>query len=769
MQTKYFKKLFGFFFITLIFVLVGLFFNSFNIIQSEAKSVITADNELQFDDEIVPYCNKVSVDSGTNLNYFNIQEISISIDDKMGWYSNIFKIISSSDSVIKEEYKDTFNASVKAKFSDENKTVCSFNAEIRISGDWTDHVDKKDATVSMDVKLLSGNIGGITKFKLFKPVARHYDNEIFVSSLMEELGFMSPRTTYTDVKMKDFLNNEIKGRYIFQEKFSKELVEYYGFREGPLIETNELPRWSRIIDNGGDENNIRYFMPAKVLNKYWSRKSQNNLKITLEALEKYNQAIFTSNQPWTQLNYNYLGQDEDLIYKFDAALIALDANHSITNHQRKFYFNKINGQFYPIYYDGATMFLWERRNYGIRSDYENYESLSIAADSLVNEIDIDIKKFTNVLNLKKMSISEEEVSQYIDRFKTFLNSIASEEKTNLQLGENKFLNSNFIKSLNLPEGNVQIVFNDIENQQNEVCNIYLNECSIESFNNQNNDIFELDYFSNENSSFLFGSSKTSFFKLPNKNSDMSETLEIENLVYAKLFSNVDTKIDKIGKTLSFKLNSEDSKVLIYGNGELTNWNIELIGNSNYELNAERSDQNLLTGCLTIYDLKLNDIQINVEYPFCEDGVNIIRSSGTIDTIFVENAPSDALDIDFSRLEINNIVVLNSMNDCVDLSGGAYKITSVDLENCSDKGMSIGEKSKVILENSTINNANIGIAVKDSSQLKIFNAFISNSNFCYALYRKKQEFGPSKLTIGNSSCSSVNEDYVQGGSKLIYEK
>ena len=162
------------------------------------------------------------------------------------------------------------------------------------------------------------------------------------------------------------------------------------------------------------------------------------------------------------------------------------------------------------------MFLWERRNYGIRSDYENYESLSIAADSLVNEIDIDIKKFTNVLNLKKMSISEEEVSQYIDRFKTFLNSIASEEKTNLQLGENKFLNSNFIKSLNLPEGNVKIVFNDIENQQNEVCNIYLNECSIESFNNQNNDIFELDYFSNENSSFCLALLKHHFLNCQTK-------------------------------------------------------------------------------------------------------------------------------------------------------------------------------------------------------------------------------------------------------------
>ena len=69
------------------------------------------------------------------------------------------------------------------------------------------------------------------------------------------------------------------------------------------------------------------------------------------------------------------------------------------------------------------------------------------------------------------------------------------------------------------------------------------------------------------------------------------------------------------KTLSFRLNSEDSKVLIYGNGELNDWKIELIGNLNYELDSERSDQNLLTGCLTIYDMKLKDIQININTHF----------------------------------------------------------------------------------------------------------------------------------------------------------
>ena len=263
MQTKYLKKFYGLFFITFVFVIIGLFFNSIISVQSEANEVYTTDAELQFEDEIVPYCDKVDVDGAFDLEYFNIKEISISIDDKMGWYSNIFKIISSSDRVIKEEYKDTFNASIKAQFRNEAKQFVHLKLKLEFQETGQTMLIRKDATVSMDVKLLSGNIGGITKFKLFKPVARHYDNEIFVSSLMEELGFMSPRTTYTDVKMKDFLNNEIKGRYIFQEKFSKELVEYYGFREGPLIETNELPRWSRIIDNGGGKNNVRYLCQQK--------------------------------------------------------------------------------------------------------------------------------------------------------------------------------------------------------------------------------------------------------------------------------------------------------------------------------------------------------------------------------------------------------------------------------------------------------------------------------------------------------------------------
>ena len=80
------------------------------------------------------------------------------------------------------------------------------------------------------------------------------------------IGFLSPRTSLVDVFMDDFNGKQIyRRKMIFQEKFSKEMIEYYGFREGPLIETDESLRWATIIENNFDEPDNRFFMPAKVL------------------------------------------------------------------------------------------------------------------------------------------------------------------------------------------------------------------------------------------------------------------------------------------------------------------------------------------------------------------------------------------------------------------------------------------------------------------------------------------------------------------------
>ena len=411
-RNKYLTKLFSIFIFLLLIMLFGLVSQSFS--NAQVEEVENEKITTKFADEINPFCNGLSYFDNNKLRYFDLTQIEIDIFNDLGWNTNVFRIISSEDKVIKPEYKNKFNGLMNIHVENGDKSLnisCSFDIEIRISGDWTDHINRKNGMTSLDVKLLNGNIDGITKFKLFAPRSRHYENEIFVTTLLEMIGFLSPRTSFVDVVMDDFNGQQIfRNNMIFQEKFSKEMIEYYGFREGPLIETDESLRWATIIDNNFTEPDRRYFMPAKVLNKYWSRKSENNQIITLEALELYNKAIFSSNQPWTQLNYDYLGLNTNRLYKFDAALIALDSNHAITNHQRKFYFNKIENQFYPIYYDGDTKFLWESGDYSIRGDYENFSSLGIGAKELLDELNLDEDAIMTTLNLTNVEYSNGDVN-----------------------------------------------------------------------------------------------------------------------------------------------------------------------------------------------------------------------------------------------------------------------------------------------------------------------------------------------------------------------
>ena len=40
---------------------------------------------------------------------------------------------------------------------------------------------------------------------------------------------------------------------------------------------------------------------------------------------------------------------------------------------------------------------------------------------------------------------------------------------------------------------------------------------------------------------------------------------------------------------------------------------------------------------------------------CEDATNIVRSKGLINSLFIENSNSDALDIDYSSIKINLLI------------------------------------------------------------------------------------------------------------------
>ena len=95
---------------------------------------------------------------------------------------------------------------------------CSFKGTVRINGDLPDHLDIENLISSLDI-IDEGNVFGITKFKLLIPETRRNDEEIFTTTLLSHMGFLSPRTFYVNSSV----NLGSTHKYIFQEKYSKEL------------------------------------------------------------------------------------------------------------------------------------------------------------------------------------------------------------------------------------------------------------------------------------------------------------------------------------------------------------------------------------------------------------------------------------------------------------------------------------------------------------------------------------------------------------------
>ena len=172
---------------------------------------------------------------------------------------------------------------------------------------------------------------------------------------------------------------------------------------------------------------------------------------------------------------------------------------------------------------------------------------------------------------------------------------------------------------------------------------------------------------------------------------------------------------------------------------------------------------LITGCLTIYNSDFKNLQINIKNSFCEDALNIINSTGTITSLNIENSDFDAVDIDYSNIDIEEVHIKTADNDCIDLSKGTYKINLINVSFCEDKGISIGENSKVKFGAAYIKDAKTALAVKDYSIVEINNFETVKSKSCARIYQKKQEFGPSKLSVKNFICDS--DYFVQKGSVL----
>lgn len=692
-----------------------------------------------------------------------INNLDILIYDSKDWFLNLERA-SMSNTSLSEEYKKNFLAKVVFSNGLDN---CNLSAKVRVSGDYLDHIEEIGDTglyiSSIELSLTEGNIYRNKKIKLFLPQTRGGQNEVLITTFLDQLGFLAPDTFFIDVNI-----NGLSHRYLFQEKIIDGFLLNKNKKEGPILEakTPHPSIW--------DKKSIDL---ARIINDKWLLKNKYNLQYGYKALEIYSKMrIFhdKKNHALLDLNLEYLNtESQHQLRQFLLLNLVLENWHSLDVGNRKFYIDPLDDTVYPIYYDGGSKFLDNKLDYYLYSDDKNSFCAGYMLDeSYLEDIYILQKQINNldmgslILNLKNRGLAKENLLFLESRFKEVITErlIALEKNIFRNYTRNNYSTIEYFqKSPNNYEDYLLMFHND---SNFEYCDTSLKSCKETNLTIEDEiNLVNGNYFIDEKRVYFVGSSIESIKNNIKENKIFSNATEVSGFT---IFSNNKIEYKLNNKNLELFAKS-DSRYLIK-NSEIFDLKITLIYKHDKNIvsdnEALRYDELFLTGCLNIYDSSLRNVSITISNTQCEDSINLVRTQGSVDELFITNATYDALDVDFSNLVLRSIKVNSALNDCIDVSKGSYLFNYIKVENCGDKGFSTGEGSSVEIKNLIVDKSTIGIAVKDSSNVYIDELEVSNSIFCTSLYRKKQEFGPSRIEVNNLFCNS-GATYAQKDSYTLY--
>jgi hypothetical protein len=706
----------------------------FVVILSFVFSAGDVNSNALIQDEIEPFC----LDNTISFN--DLLSLEISTVQSKKWKINFIDVTQNTEKTIPEKNKKP--SIVKVVANNQNGEECEDRAKIRLNGDWRDHLNGEFSS-SVQVELESSNIDGVTQFKLLRPVSRNGDNEILINWLNRKLGFLAPRTRYINVNW-----NGVETIYIMQEVIRKEFIENSGYRESLLIEGDEAGTWKEVASGGSFRSRL------------YKIKNLNNF-IKTDKLKKDGQLALSMANSLAISGCRKIEGTKTIhenLVEFDLLQAITLSYHALATHNRKYYFDFFSRTLHAIAYDSNADFdaeisseEWYKNYLGWLLEVNNTYWLTYlghcsleAIYELQSKIS-NIEEATATAELLKVGLT---IFPYeIAKIKATLNERL--DKLVDKFGETaQYQNKNSLENLKVLETNFELGFVNSDGQ-GEICTpaVGVDRCT------GNDKANRLDLLSGSVVDtqrpliFVRSSFTTTHGSLPWPGGGLLE-----------IYGDAKLQINEEKRFLNIDFGRYG--YIIIRNSTLENWRVVGISTRKQLQNRQ---QGFVTGCLTMYESKVYNSNIEINGAGCEDAVNIVRSSVFESKITIRNALSDGIDFDFSKSENLNLNVENTGNDCVDFSTGNYGIINLRGYNCGDKGISLGENSRLKVEKVKIIGSVVGIAVKDSSIALIDSADL-NADLCAATYRKKQEFGGSRLLIKKLNCPT-NATWEQNQTRL----
>ena len=383
------------------------------------------------------YCKKLDYEQSLFLKPENFRKINIELFINEKKFSKI--LLNNLNELLNFNYvknkSEKADASIKVNFN--NNKYCLIDARVRPHGDLEDHYKFESINnfrlPSLRVELKDTHIFGIVEFILFRPETRNYLNEIYVTSLFSEMGFLSPKTSLANVKFKG--KNE---SMIFQEVINKEFIESNNLVEGPLLSGDErfvfeyaLPdlSWHKIDNRKWIKDDLDNFENSKkaieIINISYHRHKHNIENLEDSVLVDYFTSTYNSN--FNKFFYH--------LSDFDALKFATYSLHGFPRDDRRFYYDTVNNIYLPILYDTGS-----KQNDGRTFNFPSIQYPSNSKTIIYSSIFGAEKVLIKINNLNKLNFKKKLVRR---GFNIHNNNVENRiKKTKITLKYLNYLKSN---------------------------------------------------------------------------------------------------------------------------------------------------------------------------------------------------------------------------------------------------------------------------------------------------------------------------------------
>jgi hypothetical protein len=261
--------------------------------------------------------------------------------------------------------------------------------ELRLKGDWTDHIAGDKWSFRIHVKK-GGQLFGMRNFSIQAPETREFLDEWAYHQYLLDQDIMTTHYHFVNV----ILNGEPKGIYAVEESFAEELIESEKRRQGVLLRFNEDEMWQNTL-NFWQENitiggglwvtdlstaQVSLFREGTIMA---DETLSTQARAAVALLEGYQSGHFSASQVF----------DVALMGKFFAVSDLWAAMHGTAWHNIRFYYNPITALLEPVVYDGEAF---------RPQDDQNTLALSFADDRLFSDPNIRIAYAQAIQELTKV-------------------------------------------------------------------------------------------------------------------------------------------------------------------------------------------------------------------------------------------------------------------------------------------------------------------------------------------------------------------------------